>query len=151
MANIKELDEALKAKKEEKIKSEKEKKIKQLMKVANKKANDILSVLEKRKRSVRFSELFLQNLSGTIDSAFLSQKNKMKVKDLSIFVQIPDKDETEDYKKVLSFLNDLPVIEASKILEGMSRVIDGRITQDKAKKTINELEVIISDKEKPKA
>ena len=151
MANIKELDEALKAKKEEKIKSEKEKKIKQLMKVANKKANDILSVLEKRKRSVRFSELFLQNLSGTIDSAFLSQKNKMKVKDLSIFVQIPDKDETEDYKKVLSFLNDLPVIEASKILEGMSRVIDGRITQDKAKKTINELEVIFSDNEQPKA
>jgi len=151
MANIKELDEALKAKKEEKIKSEKEKKIKQLMKVANKKANDILTVLEKRNRSVRFSELFLQNLSGTIDSAFLSQKNKMKVKDLSIFVQIPDKDETEDYKKVLSYLNDLPVIEASKILEGMSRVIDGRITQDKAKKTINELEVIFSDNEQPKA
>ena len=151
MANITELDEALKAKKEEKLKAEKEKKIKQLMKVANKKANDILSVLEKRKRSVRFSELFLQNLNGTIDSAFLSQKNKMKVKDLSIFVQIPDKDETEDYKKVLSFLNDLPVIEASKILEGMSRVIDGKITQDKAKKTINELEVIFSDNEQPKA
>lgn len=151
MANIKELDEALKAKREEKLKAEKEKKIKKLMKVANKKANDILTVLEKRKRSVRFTELFLQNLSGTIDSAFLGRKTKMKVKELAIFVQIPDKEETEDYKQVLSYLNDLTVMEASKILEGMTRVIEGKITQEKAKKTINELEVIFSEDEQPKA
>lgn len=156
MANIKDIDEALKAKKLEAKKAEELKRIKKLMKVANQKANDILSFFEKDKRSVRWVELFLQNLSGTIDSSFLARRMKTKVKELAITVDIKDKsgvadkDENNAYTKVLKIIGDLTVLEATKILEGMNSVVNGKLNKEKNEKKINELEIIFSENEEPK-
>lgn len=144
------IKDALKKKQEEKKKAEMNKKIDKLMKVANKKANDIMSMFEDTDRSIRWAELFLQQLSGTIDSAFLTKRNTMKVNQLDIKVQIPEKDENDAYVKVLAMLKDLTVIEAIKILEGMTRVIEGKINQDKNTKKIKELEIVFTN-EPPKA
>jgi hypothetical protein len=150
MANIKEIDDALEAKKKEIEKEKTQKKIKKMMELANRKANEILVFLEKGGRSVRWTELFLQQLSGSVDSAFLNKKITMKVKDLDIKVQIPDKDENDAYLKVLGMIKDLKVIEATNILEGMNRVIDGKMTQKKNNQQIKELEITFTSDEQPK-
>lgn len=144
------IKDALKKKQEEKKKAEMQKKIDKLMKIANKKANDIMSMFEDSDRTVRWSELFLQQLSGTIDSAFLTKRNTMKVNQLDIKVAIPEKDENDAYVKALAMLKDLTVIEAIKILEGMTRVIEGKQNQEKNKKKIKDLEIIFTN-EQPKA
>lgn len=142
--------EELQKKQEEKKKAEMQKKIEKLMKIANKKANDIMSMFEKLDRTIRWSELFLQQLSGTIDSAFLTKRNTMKVNQLDIKVAIPEKDENDAYVKVLAMIKDLTVIEAIKILEGMTRVIEGKQNQEKNNKKIKDLEIVFTD-EQPKA
>ena len=74
----------------------------------------------------------------------------MKVNQLDIKVAIPEKDENDAYVKALAMLKDLTVIEAIKILEGMTRVIEGKQNQEKNKKKIKDLEIIFTN-EQPKA
>lgn len=141
------MTEEVKNKQDEKKKAEMQKKIDKLVKTANEKANSILSIFEGSNRTIRWAELFLQQLSGTIDSAFLTKRNIMKVKELDIKVQIPEKDENDAYIKALSILKGLTVFEAIKILDGMSKVIEGKINQDKNKRGIKELELTFTNEQ----
>lgn len=141
------MDNKINTKQDEKKKREVQKKIDKLMKIANQKANSILYMFESSDRSIRWAELFLQQLSGTIESAFQTKRNIMKVGELDIKVQIPEKDESDAYLKVLSMLKGLTVIESIKILEGMSRVIEGKINQGKNTKKIKELEIVFTNEQ----